>query len=454
MIVEASEIKEQAAALAERLHVPGVAVGVYQRGEETYAYHGVTSLDNPLPIDQATLFQIGSTTKTFTATAIMRLVEEGRIDLDAPVRTYVPELRLKDEGVAARVTVLQLLNHTAGWDGDFFLDTGDGDDALARYVVAMAELEQVNPPGKTVSYNNASLCLAGRVIEKVTGTTYEAALTQLVLEPLGLKHSHLFPAEVMTYRFAVGHVEREGTVQVARPWRLPRSSTAAGALVCTAPDQIRYARFHLGDGTAGGERVLRTETLERMKRATANAQGSSLGDEIGIGWLLKDAGGVRLAGHGGTTNGQQSGFQLVPEHDFAFTILTNSDAGHRLERELTAWLLDTYLGIAPQTPEPLSLTSAELEVYAGRFASDTTIVAIKVEGTGLVAEVEYTEEARAKLRALLGEIPNEPPFAVGILPDDGFLVLGGRSDGARGTFVREGAGIAAINFGGRLARRL
>ena len=453
MIVEASEIQEQVARITERLNVPGVSVGVYHDGRETYASHGVTSLDNPLPVERDTLFQIGSTTKTFTATAIMRLVERGRIDLDAPVRTYVPELRLRDEGVAGRVTVLQLLNHTAGWDGDFFHDTGDGDDALAHYVDAMVRLDQVSPPGRAVSYNNAAFCLAGRVIERVTDRTYEAALAELVLGPLGLERCFLFPADVMTRRFAVGHVEREGGLQVARPWRLPRSSTPAGAIVSDAADQIRYARFHLGDGTSDGERVLERATLERMKRPTADATGSSLGDEIGIAWLLKRAGGARLAGHGGTTNGQQSGFQLVPEHDFAFTILTNSDSGHRLERELTAWLLDTYLGIVPEKPETLTLPAEELERYAGRYESDTSVVSVRVDGTLLVATVTYSEEARAKVRAIMGEVPEEPPMPLAILPDDGFLIMGGRSEGARGAFVREHGAVAGINFGGRIARR-
>src|SRR5579884_3476508 len=168
----AARVKE----LAEEYQVPGVAVGIYLAGEEQYAVHGVTSIENPLPVDENTLFQFGSTGKTFTATAIMRLVEEGKIDLDAPVRTYVPELRLKDEDVAQRVTVLQLLNHSAGWQGDYFEDTGRGDDAYARYVEKMADLEQVYPLGTQASYNNASLALAGRVIEKVTGKVYEDAI--------------------------------------------------------------------------------------------------------------------------------------------------------------------------------------------------------------------------------------------------------------------------------------
>ena len=101
-------------ATAAKFGIPGVAVGVWADGQEIYACHGVTSIDNPLPVDQDTLFVLGSVTKTYTATTLMRLVAEGQVELDAPVRRYVPELRLADEQTAAEVTVLNLLNHTSG----------------------------------------------------------------------------------------------------------------------------------------------------------------------------------------------------------------------------------------------------------------------------------------------------------------------------------------------------
>src|SRR5436853_7715181 len=107
----ATALQEKLTETAERLQVPGVAVGVLLDGEEHHAFHGVTSVENPLPVDKDTLFQFGSTGKTFTATALMRFVEEGKVDLDAPVRRYLPDFALKDESVAENVTVLQLLNH-------------------------------------------------------------------------------------------------------------------------------------------------------------------------------------------------------------------------------------------------------------------------------------------------------------------------------------------------------
>src|SRR5438309_9183954 len=159
--MDEKQLGKAVADLADGLGVPGVAVGVYIDGEEHYAFNGVTNIESPLPVDEKTLFQFGSTGKTYTATAIMRLVDQRKVSLDEPVRTYLPEFKLRDEDVAAKVTVLQLLNHTAGWEGDMMDDTGDGDDSLEKYVARMERLQQVSPLGATVSYNNASLSVAG-----------------------------------------------------------------------------------------------------------------------------------------------------------------------------------------------------------------------------------------------------------------------------------------------------
>ncbi len=136
------------ASAAEGFGVPGVAAGVWAGGREVYSCHGVTSIENPLPVDPDTVFVVGSVTKTFTATAMMRLVADGKVDLDAPVRRYVPEFTLKDERAAAAITVLNLLNHTAGLDWRMSAETGEGDDALALYVAKMAQSEPIALAGR------------------------------------------------------------------------------------------------------------------------------------------------------------------------------------------------------------------------------------------------------------------------------------------------------------------
>ena len=230
--------------------VPGVALGIMSEGREFTRGFGVTNVHHPLPVDEKTLFQIGSTTKTFTATAVMRLVEAKQLALDQPIRHYLADFAMRDPEVTAKITMRHLLTHTGGWDGDFFPDTGNGDDALARYVKLMADLPQLTPLGTILSYNNSAFSLAGRVIEMVTGKTYEAALKELVLEPLGLKRSFLFPTDAMTHSFAVGHATIGDRTIVLRPWQVTRACAAAGGIAASMKDQLRYARFHMGDGTA------------------------------------------------------------------------------------------------------------------------------------------------------------------------------------------------------------
>lgn len=140
--------------------VPGAAVAVWAGGQEYVKGYGVTDVDHPVPVDGDTVFRIGSTTKTFTGTTIMRLVDEGKVALDAPVREYLPDFAVADEVVSAAVTVRQLLNHTSGWLGDDVQDFGSTDDALARYVGSLGRLPQLNPPGAVFAYNNAGLAVA------------------------------------------------------------------------------------------------------------------------------------------------------------------------------------------------------------------------------------------------------------------------------------------------------
>ncbi len=455
------QLGEQVRELAESLAVPGVAVGVLVDGEEHYAFHGVTSLANPLPVDETTLFQFGSTGKTYTATTVMRLVDQGTVDLDAPVRTYVPELVLRDADVAERVTVLQLLNHTAGWEGDMMEDTGDGDDALQRYVARMAGLQQVLPLGSAVSYNNASLSLAGRLIEKVTGLTFEQAVTDLVLEPLGMTDTLFFDRDIMTRRFAVGHTRHEdGRITVCSPWSLPRGGNPAGGMSATAHDMLIWARFHLGDGTAAnGTRVLEESTLRRMQQPTVAMPGSALGDHVGISWLLSEVDGVRLAGHGGTTIGQYSDFVMAPERGFAFTSMSNCGPnGPQLNHALQTWALGHYLGISHAEPTLAELDEAALAAFAGRYETIAATVELTSVSGRLVAAVRLKPEMAAALAAS-GSDPDkaQPPIPLALLtgPGDRYVVPDGPAKGMKGYFSRaEDGTVDGVHLGGRMATRM
>ncbi|HZQ83401.1 MAG TPA: serine hydrolase domain-containing protein [Acidimicrobiales bacterium] len=457
--MEEKDLQEKVAAAAEALEVPGVSVGVYHDGAEHYAFHGVTSVENPLTVDEHTIFQFGSTGKTFTATAIMRLVDQGKVKLDEPVRTYLPDFKVKDESVAGAVTVLQLLNHTAGWSGDMMENTGEGDDALDRYVAKMADLEQVTPLGSTVSYNNASLSVAGKIIATITGKIYEEAIKELLFVPLGLDTTYCFMNEIMTRRFVVGHrQDPDGSIHVARPWNLPRGNAPAGGISSNAADQIKWARFHLGDGKGvDGSSVLSRELLDLMKQPTVEMKGSALGDYVGISWLMRDVDGVRLVGHGGTMNGQHSDFVTVPEKDFGFAILTNCGPnGPVLQEEILRWVLEQYLGVIETDPEPVKLPDAKLEQYTGRYETIAAMADITAREGWLWVDVEIKPEMAAALQEAGEDIPEQPPIPLGLLDGDGdrYVVAEGPAKGMKGYFVRGADGdIQAVHLGGRLATR-
>ncbi|MGI8687791.1 MAG: serine hydrolase domain-containing protein [Thermomicrobiales bacterium] len=447
-------LSDFAEATATKFGIPGVAVGVWADGREVYACHGVTSVDNPLPVDRDTLFVLGSVTKTYTATALMRLVAEGRVEMDAPVRRYVPELRLADERAAAGITVLNLLNHTAGLDWGIIADTGEGNDALAVYVAKMAELEQIAPPGARTSYSQAGYNLAGRIVEKVTGLTYERAVASLVFEPLGLSHSFYARDDVMTRRFAVGHnLGEDGTLSIARLWRRSRGDNPGGGIASSVADQLRWARFHLGDGRAeSGVRVLPAEALHQMKEPTVALRASNLGDAIGIGWFLRDVDGVRTVGHGGSANGQFAELLTVPERGFAVVSLSNAGPdGIPCNQAVVRWALETYLGVTDRDPEPLPYDAARAREIVGSYENEVMTLTIATNETGLTLEVDIKPEIRAAADKELP--PGYPPAAIGLLPGDKdeYILTEGGMKGQRGFFTRDESGAVV---GGDLAGRL
>ena len=443
---------------AIELGIPGVAVGVWADGKESYACHGVTSLDNPLPVDPDTLYEVGSATKPFTATALMCLVAEGQVELDAPVRRYVAELRLKDEHAAAEITVLNLLNHTAGLDWALLVDTGDGDDALAAYVARLNELKLIAPPGTRASYSQSGYNLAGRIIEKVTGLTYENAVASLLLRPLGLAHSFYLDSAIMTRRFAVGHnPDADGRLAVARDWKRWRSNNPGGGLVSSVSDQLRWARFHLGDGRAeSGEQVLPIEMLQRMKEPTAELRGSTLGDAFGICWFLRDVDGVRIVGHGGSAHGQFADLLTVPERDFAVVSLSNSGPnGIPFNQAVVRWALKHYAGVVDRDPEPLPHDPVRAQELAGTYENDAMRFVIRAGETGMALEVGIKPEIRAGLAS--DAPPDYPPAAIGLLPGDKdeYILIEGGLKGQRGFFTRdENGAVMGVDLAGRLATRL
>lgn len=429
--------------------VPGVAVGIWHEEEMAVAGFGVTNVDHPLPVTPDTLFQIGSITKTFTGTAVMHLVEAGQLDLDATVRSYLPNFRVSDGDAAAQATLRHLLTHTGGWAGDFFHDTGLGEDALTRYVADMADLMQLAPIGAVWSYNNAGFGVAGAIIERVTGKPYHVALRELVLEPLELTHVYFDPGDVLVHRFAVGHGRQNGVLQVATPWTLPRYVAPLGGIVTRVADLLQYGRFHLGDGvTSLGTRLLTAESVAAMQTPQVILWDK---ESWGLTWRVDDSFGARLVEHGGGTKGQISRLTLVPQHNFALVIFTNAEHGDGLVQAVRRAALQSYLGIEAVLPKPMHAKPDELAQFVGRYGRPFMDVELGILGGRLTAQIIYkggfpTEEVPPP--------PPPPPLTLDLCAPDRLIALNGPMKDALVDVIRLPDGsIGWLRIGGRLHQR-
>ena len=347
-------------ALAERHGVPGAVLGILRvrpghDDELVQTAYGVLHKATGVEATTDSLFQIGSISKVWTTTVAMLLVDEGKLDLDAPVAKVLPELQLSDQDVAGQVTMRHLLTHTSGIDGDVFTDTGRGDDCLEKYVAGLATVAQNHPIGVTWSYCNSGFSLAGRVIERLTGGTWDAALRSRLFEPLGLGHTVTLPEEALLYRTAVGHVTPPDAEAVRAPiWQLPRSLGPAGLITSTAADVLTFARLHLTGGLAAdGQRLLSAESAAAMAAHQADLPDKhTLGDSWGLGWIRDGWSGRRLIGHDGNTIGQAAFLRLLPDAGLAVTLLTNGGNSRDLYDELYREIFAELAGVA--MPRPLA----------------------------------------------------------------------------------------------------
>jgi CubicO group peptidase (beta-lactamase class C family) len=435
--------------------VPGVALGIIANGVATTRGLGITNVEDPLPVTAHTVFPIASISKTFATTAIMRLVEQGKIDLHAPVRTYLPDFRVRDSAASRQVTVWHLLTHLGGWEGQV-AGPDRGTETLKDFVESptVTDLMQVAPPGAAWSYNNAGFSIAGRVIEVVTGEPINRALRDLVFQPLGLEHAGTTPGEFIVQRFAAGHTTRNGTATLQRPF-VPSSSVTAGGVGLCITDLLTYARFHLGDGTsANGERVLKRESLELMR--TPQIRKQSTDDDMGIGWHLRRMGDLHTASHGGTLSGHILLLEIVPERNFAIAILTNSNVGWRLIQDVEREALKSYLGatyahnqaiahrgLVETLPdvEPLA-QQPDPSPYLGTYARPTNTVVVRAEGKRLIVQEHQNN----------GRLGADMPIA--FFGPNRAVVTDGTERGQSIEFVRDEGGIVRwVRVVGRVAVR-
>jgi CubicO group peptidase (beta-lactamase class C family) len=453
LVAELGNIQERLDALARQHRVPGAVLAV-STGEEALEFAtGVANASTGVETTTGTVFQIGSNTKLLTTTLIMQLADAGEVELDAPVRRYLPAFELVEPGAADGITVRQLLNHTSGIEGDYFAEFGRGDDAIERYVGSLSEVGLIHRPGQMWSYCNSGFVLAGHVVEQVTGQPYHQALAERICAPLGLRQTTVLAEEMLAHRCAVGH----GEAADSRPQVPPvvimgmAQSPAGSRTVATAAELAAFTRMHLAGGTApDGTRLLSEAGVRAMQQAQGpRPRASDAALTQGLGWRLADWNGVRVIGHGGGTIGQLSFLEAIPERDLVVVLLTNSGTGGGLWRDLSRWLFATLAGVrTPRIPRPAEPPpDLPLENYAGTYERLGVRREVAVEDGQLVV--------RAEVSGPLAELRSGPVPPLRLRPVD-----------RQSFFTVDEGGEALVNFlefsdgrpgylhaGGRAARR-
>ncbi len=424
--------------------VPGVAVGIFDGEEVEFAGFGITNIETGQPVAPETLFQLGSISKIFTATLAMSLVDDGLLELDTPIVTYVPELVLADADARERITARHLLTHTAGFFGDRFDDQGVGDDALEKAVRAFGDLPQQTAPGELYTYCNAGIDLLGRAIENILGQTFESAMRERVFDRLGLERSTYFASEAIRHSVAVGHeIGGEDGLTVADPWPIPRRSNPAGGISSNVPELIRFAVMHLRHGAVGDRRVISESSAADMQKVHARADYTH---DRGLAWQVHSIGNLAVVEHSGATNGFMARLTLIPEKNFAITVLTNGEKGSSLHNAVIAKVIAERFG-ASNTLNRATLPVDQLERFTGTYRTLLGDATIGFDG-------ERLSMGRVSHNPFSGESHDLGSFSLSPLAETVFVVDDGQFEGQVGELLlNEDGSIRFLRMGGRLYRR-
>ena len=363
---------------ARRFGVPGACAAVSVDGAATSAAVGLTNTETGVEVTADTVFQLGSTTKMMHATAVMRLIDAGRLTLDTRIVDVLPEFTTAEPDLVRQVTVQHLLSNTSGIEGDLFADFGRGDDAIARYVASLTRLGHLHAPGAMMSYCNAGWVVLGRMVEVVTGLPWAAAIARLVLRPAGMTGMVTQREDLLRHRCAIGHApQSEGgsPVPVDRPFLAIAMAPAGSTLMGSVDDLIAFAHLHLNDGVAvTGERLLRAETCRLMReRHVELPPGQAIGG-WGLGVHLQTWSGRTVFGHHGGGAGQQCFFDLFAgKRRIVAVMFANGGDGRALYDQVVAPLLQEAAGaMPPPAPSSNGEASFDLAPYAGVYETCAT----------------------------------------------------------------------------------
>jgi CubicO group peptidase (beta-lactamase class C family) len=351
---------------ADRAGAPGAACGVLLDGVEHIAAAGVTSVEDPRPVGERTLFQVGSISKAFTALAAMQLVEAGRIGLEDRIVEHVPDL-VAECALDERTTLAHLLSHQAGFDGDVLLVS------RASSLSAIRGARRLFDPGEGFSYSNAAFSVAGAVVAALAGAPFDDVVRQRILKPLGMQRSCFTADRAIHESVALPHWVSPGRPPTVlrsgwqRGWELPATDWPPAGLASSVRDQLAWCRFNLGDGAAPD--CTRLVSAAGLGRLHAPAARQDAANTVGLGWFQWSIDGVDALGHVGLTIGYCSELVLLPSHRFALVTLTNATSGAAVFRAVRRRVVGELLGLDDPDPVPLAPPPdpVALAAYEGTF---------------------------------------------------------------------------------------
>ncbi|MFD6227688.1 serine hydrolase domain-containing protein [Streptomyces sp. NPDC060232] len=383
-------------ALRAAHRVPGATLAVFADGRIHELASGLLHRGTGVEATTDSVFQLGSIAKIYTATLVMQLVDAGRLDLDAPVCEILPEFSPAGApGAVKAITVRRLLSHTSGLTGDFTYDSGRGDDCLAAYVRAARNVALDCPPGTAVSYSSVGYNILGRIVEVVTGRTWDQALKERIVAPLGLTHTMTLPEEALAFRTAMGHLPGDGPQPEPAPaWdMMPRSAGPYGRVLASAADVLRLAKMHLdGGATADGTQVLGARAVAAMQRWEVDVpdRWTVSADGWGLGWSLYDWNGVPGYGHDGASIGQYGYLRVVPGADVIVVLLTNGGGARRLYTDLFRELLADLAEVRtpPSFAPPAHPPAVDMTPLLGTYQREGVVITVSA-GPGGSPHLRY-----------------------------------------------------------------
>ena len=390
-------ISRRAGELMRKHKVQGLSLALVDDQDVVWAEgFGWADREGRLPATPETVYKVGSITKLFTATAVMQLVEQGKVDLDRPVRDYVPEFSIRPRSPGGPpVSVRMLMTHHAGLPSDdldgFYAPSADAPPRSFRTVPAyFAARHATFPPEYVFAYSNQAVDLLGVVVERVSGLGFEEYVTRGILEPLGMGSSGLPATRATRPSLAKGYGRGRGAKGVDEP---QIRDIPAGGLYSSVLDMTRFIRMVLGGGTLG---ILGADTLAAMLTPQNGHVPLDLGFEIGLNWLLTRtalAYAGRVAWHNGGTDHFHSVLVTLPDQKLGAVVLANSaNSGAAVEvlaDELLREALSCLRGVvSPRPPAGMAATAGGIAgtppgaSVLGRFATLLGLVGIGATRSG------------------------------------------------------------------------